>query len=207
MSTLRIIVGAGGHGKSIASIAMTMGFPIDGFVDDNPALAGAIVCGLPVLGATVLIDEQPEWELLAGIGSNLVRQRLALRHAHARWIGFEYGKVHRSIYAIVAETAVLFPFAVVGADVTVGRFAIVSAHVTIGHDSIVGDYAQLAPGVQVAGGSRIGEGAMLGIGAVLCPEVSVGDWATVAAGAVVTRDVPPGTLAMGVPARVRDSAN
>jgi sugar O-acyltransferase (sialic acid O-acetyltransferase NeuD family) len=200
-------VGAGGHGKSIASVAMTMGFQIDGFVDDNPALSGATICGVPVLGATTLIGERPEWELLAGIGSNRVRQLLARRHAHARWIGLEYAKVHRSVYATVAETAVIFPFAVVGADVTVGHFAIVSAQVTIGHDTIVGDYAQLAPGVQVAGGSRIGEGAMIGIGAVLCPEVSVGAWATVAAGAVVTRDVPPGALAMGVPARVRDSAN
>jgi sugar O-acyltransferase (sialic acid O-acetyltransferase NeuD family) len=192
MNALRIIVGAGGHGKSIASVAMTMGFQIDGFVDDNPALSGATICGVPVLGATTLIGERPEWELLAGIGSNRVRQLLARRHAHARWIGLEYAKVHRSVYATVAETAVIFPFAVVGADVTVGHF---------------GDYAQLAPGVQVAGGSRIGEGAMIGIGAVLCPEVSVGAWATVAAGAVVTRDVPPGALAMGVPARVRDSAN
>jgi len=207
MTSLRIIVGAGGHGKSVASVAMTMGFQVDGFVDDNPALAGATICGLPVLGPTALIDHHPEWELLAGIGSNRVRQQIADRYAHARWIGFEYAKVHRSIYATVAETAVLFPFAVVGANVTVGRFAIVSAHVTIGHDTDVGDYAQLAPGVQVAGGSRIGEGAMIGIGAILCPEVSVGAWATVAAGAVVTRAVPAGALAMGVPARVRDSAN
>ena len=78
MSTLRIIVGAGGHGKSIASVAMTMGFQIDGFLDDNPALSGVTVCGLPVLGATALIDEHPEWELLAGIGSNRVRQQLAV---------------------------------------------------------------------------------------------------------------------------------
>jgi hypothetical protein len=104
MNALRIIVGAGGHGKSIASVAMTMGFQIDGFVDDNPALSGATICGVPVLGATTLIGERPEWELLAGIGSNRVRQLLARRHAHARWIGLEYAKVHRSVYATVAET-------------------------------------------------------------------------------------------------------
>ena len=42
----------------------------------------------------------------------------------------------------------------------------------------------------------------IGGGAVLLPGVEVGEEAFVAAGAVVTRDVPPRTVVMGVPARV-----
>ena len=42
----------------------------------------------------------------------------------------------------------------------------------------------------------------VGGGAVLVPGVEVGEEAFVAAGAVVTRDVPPGAVVMGVPARV-----
>jgi acetyltransferase-like isoleucine patch superfamily enzyme len=42
----------------------------------------------------------------------------------------------------------------------------------------------------------------VGAGAVLTPGVEVGEEAFVAAGAVVTRDVPPGAVVMGVPARV-----
>jgi acetyltransferase-like isoleucine patch superfamily enzyme len=45
-------------------------------------------------------------------------------------------------------------------------------------------------------------GCYLGAGCLLLPGVTVGERAVVGAGAVVTRDVPPGTLVAGVPARV-----
>jgi acetyltransferase-like isoleucine patch superfamily enzyme len=45
-------------------------------------------------------------------------------------------------------------------------------------------------------------GCYLGAGAIVLPGVTVGEGAVVAAGAVVTRDVPPRTVAAGVPARV-----
>jgi acetyltransferase-like isoleucine patch superfamily enzyme len=50
-------------------------------------------------------------------------------------------------------------------------------------------------------GPLVRSGAAIGAGAILLPSTVVGQGATVAAGAVVTRDVSPGALAMGVPAR------
>ena len=49
---------------------------------------------------------------------------------------------------------------------------------------------------------RIGRGVWIGAGARIMPGVTVGDDSVVAAGAVVTRDVPPGVVVAGVPARV-----
>ncbi|HET6331534.1 MAG TPA: acyltransferase [Holophagaceae bacterium] len=47
----------------------------------------------------------------------------------------------------------------------------------------------------------IHDNCFIGYGAILMPGVSVGPNAVVASGAVVTRDVPPDTVAGGVPAR------
>jgi acetyltransferase-like isoleucine patch superfamily enzyme len=56
-------------------------------------------------------------------------------------------------------------------------------------------------------GPTIRRGARIGGGAILCPGVEVGEEAFVGAGAVVTKDVPPGVVVVGSPARVlRDVA-
>ena len=43
--------------------------------------------------------------------------------------------------------------------------------------------------------------AWIGAGAIIMPEVTLGEGAVVGAGAVVTKDVPPYTVVVGVPAR------
>lgn len=48
----------------------------------------------------------------------------------------------------------------------------------------------------------IGDRVWLGGGAIVCPGVTIGDETVVGAGAVVTRDLPPGVVAVGNPARV-----
>jgi maltose O-acetyltransferase len=53
-----------------------------------------------------------------------------------------------------------------------------------------------------AAGITIGEDAYIGTAATILPGVTIGAASIVAAGAVVTRDVPPGTVVGGVPAKV-----
>jgi maltose O-acetyltransferase len=49
----------------------------------------------------------------------------------------------------------------------------------------------------------IEDGAWIAARVTILPGVTIGRGTVVAAGAVVTRDVPPNTLAAGVPARVK----
>ncbi len=58
----------------------------------------------------------------------------------------------------------------------------------------VGEYAQPI---------TIGDRVWLGAGVIVNPGVTIGEGAVVASGAVVTRDIPPYTLAAGVPAVVK----
>lgn len=48
----------------------------------------------------------------------------------------------------------------------------------------------------------IADNVWLGGGVIVCAGVTIGEDTVVGAGAVVTRDLPPGVLAAGVPARV-----
>ncbi len=52
------------------------------------------------------------------------------------------------------------------------------------------------------GGPHVKRGAYVGVGAIMLPQTTIGENAVVGAGALVTRDVPPETVVMGVPARV-----
>jgi acetyltransferase-like isoleucine patch superfamily enzyme len=53
--------------------------------------------------------------------------------------------------------------------------------------------------------TRVCKGASIGSGAVVLCGVTIGEGALIGAGAVVTRDVPPGRVVKGVPARVARS--
>jgi serine O-acetyltransferase len=85
--------------------------------------------------------------------------------------------------------------------VVVGRGAVIEPDVTILQQVTIG-----GPGREIATGAgrrypRIGRGATLYAGAKILGPVSVGAGASVGANAVVVDDVPPGALAVGVPAR------
>jgi len=48
----------------------------------------------------------------------------------------------------------------------------------------------------------IKDGAHIGIGAIIMPGVTIGEGAVIGAGAVVTSDIPPYSVAVGIPAKV-----
>lgn len=116
----------------------------------------------------------------------------------------------------------------IGDGVLVGTMAVIDGESTIGDDvslqtnayvpagSTLGDRVFLGPGATLTNdphpvredadleGPTIEDDASIGANATILPGVTVGEGAFVAASAVVTEDVPPGTLAVGVPAEHRE---
>lgn len=134
------------------------------------------------------------------------------------------------VLASVMEGAVLEDDVDMGPFARLRRGAHLASHVHMGNFGEVKD-SYLAPGVKVGhfsyiGNATIGEDTNIGAGTITCnfdgekknpteigkdvfigsdtmlvAPVKIGDGARTGAGAVVTRDVPPDTLAVGVPAR------
>jgi sugar O-acyltransferase (sialic acid O-acetyltransferase NeuD family) len=96
----------------------------------------------------------------------------------------------------------LGPQAVVHIGARIGNHAIINTGAIVEHDCVVEEGACISPGVRMAGRVHIGRNAFLATGVTLVGRVRIGDGAIVGAGAVVTTDIPPRTLAYGVPARV-----
>lgn len=115
----------------------------------------------------------------------------------------------------------------IGDRVAIGSYTIIEGEVTIGDDvriqsgvfiptnTRIGSQVFIGPhsvltndkypptGKPALEGPTIDDGAVIGANTTILPQIHLGTGSFVAAGAVVTRDVPPRTMAIGSPARIR----
>jgi sugar O-acyltransferase (sialic acid O-acetyltransferase NeuD family) len=197
-----ILVGAGTFAEEITDIAADAGMEIAAWIEGlDPARAdprhdppivwleeqAAFEPDLPIVPAIGAVSRRPLVERLVGEG----RSMATLVHPSA--------VVARS--ATLEAGVVLSANVVIGARTRVGAGTIVNRGALIGHHGDVGRHAFIGPGANVGSGVVIGDCAYLGIGAVVRDHLTIGPGATVGAGAVAVKDVVPGVVVVGVPAR------
>lgn len=206
-----VIIGAGGAGSEALWVARRMflstnGVPwlILGYIDDNPALVGKSVNGLPVLGgAEEFVAAHDPCHFHCAIGTNATRRRLVGIFEDR---GFKPATLidptaTMATSAIVGDGSYVGPRACISPLARLGRHTLININACVAHDSQVGDFATVSPGVKIGGNVEIGIGAYLGIGSCTIQNVKIGDWCMVGAGATVVDDVPAGTTVVGTPAR------
>lgn len=201
-----ILVGGGGHCRSVAAAAEAVGLKVTGVLD--PAHdPGDKIGNLTILGndddAGNFIDDNKFVVTVGAIGVPSLRNRVI---SGMERIGVEFGKVIAPT-AFVASDAeigagtVVLNQAVVNANAKVGRHVIINTGAIIEHDAIVGDNTHVSTRAVVNGGCSIGKECFIGSGVVVMHGVKIGDRVVVGAGSTVSRDLTePGTY-LGFPAR------
>lgn len=208
---LCIVIGGGGHARVVLDALRAADAALAYVVlDANPNRTGSELDGVPVVGTDARLPELASTESarfvigVGGAGDNRARRRLfdyALSCGIAPMSVIHPSAIVSLLSRFAAGTqllagAILNPGALVHANAIVNTGAIVE------HDCEIGEHAHIATGARLAGAVRVGTGAHVGAGATIKQGTHVGDWALVGAGAVVVDDVPPGVVAVGVPARV-----
>ncbi len=196
-----IIIGAGGHSKSITECIDEKKYNLIGFIDENKL---GYHYGYPILGKSLAdIEEYKDYSYIIGIGDNEARKK---------WFEKLNGEV--DIVNIIDKSAIIAGSARIGKGNFIGKNAVINADVIIGdnnivntralieHECKVGNNNHLSTNSVINGNVVVGDNCFLGSCSVCIGQLEIGDNVTVGAGAVVIGDVESDVTVVGVPAKI-----
>lgn len=202
-----LLVAASGLARE--ALAVTRAHPlyeVVGFLDDSPALSGATVDGIPVLGPLDTVARYPNTKVLVCAGHGAVRERIVSR---LTMLG-----VHPDRYATLKHPSVEIPHGcdlgsgsivlagvVLTTAVHIGCHVVIMPNVTLTHDCSIQDYGTVCAGAVLGGNVIVERTAYLGMNASVRERVNIGAGATLGMGSVLLNDLPAGQKWAGVPAR------
>lgn len=195
-----IVLGAGGHARSVADVVQRKG--------DRVVAVTGIPSGRWDVPVLVSDDEAIDLALRSdlavalGIGSGVARLSTLerLRAAGVRAPAVTASTATVSASASIAAGVVVLEHAHVGPAARLGPAVLVNTAAVVEHDVVVGSGTHVAPGAVLLGGACAEDLVFVGAGAVVLPLVRLGEGCVVGAGSVVRDDVGPGRTVVGSPA-------
>lgn len=195
-----IIIGAGGHGRVIADMAMKLGYTEISFLDDN-AEGCWMGCSVAGKSCEILSFDDGRTDFVIGIGNNAVRKRIAEQNP-VNWVTLIHPSAQIAIDVKLGAGTVVMAGAIINASARVGAHCIINTGAIVEHDNVLGDYVHISPRAALAGTVHIGEATHIGIGAVVRNNLHIIGGCVIGAGAVVVKNIESSGTYIGVPARI-----
>jgi len=198
-----LLIGGGGHCRSVLDVLERAGIPIAGIVH-GPDCDMTPVCGYPAQGR----DEEAA-ALRRGFSQALVtvgqikspelRMRL---YALFKDNGFAFPSIvsplaYVSPRASLGEGSIVMHHAVVNAGSSIGVNCIVNTRALVEHDCTIGDHCHIGVGAVLCGGVSVGKGSFVGAGACIRENVRIGSNSLVGMGCALVHDIPEGCRHVG----------
>lgn len=187
------IIGASGHGKVVADIAMLRGYDEIVFLDDDESIKDC--AGFPVIGKT---DRIVDGDCVIAVGNAETRSKLM---AGKTIVTLTHPSAIIAKDVLIGAGTVVMAGAVINPGAVIGRGCIVNTCSSVDHDCLIGDFTHISVGAHLSGTVSVGDNVWIGAGATVSNNINICENCIVGAGAVVIKDIKrPGTY-VGVPAK------
>ena len=205
-----VIIGAGTYGEVYLSYLTDAGVEVIGFLDDNEALSGSEIRGIPVLGKISMLETLKESHGIEAVYCPLGNNRLRVKFLkYAKELGYKTPNyIHPSVLIspnvnIGSFGVYLLPSTVIMPCCDIMDYVMVSVNSIISHHTTVEEGVFLSFGVNLGASIIVRKYAYIGISATIMTGVhELGANCLIGAGAVVIKDVPDNAIMAGVPAKI-----
>lgn len=203
MKTL-CIYGCGGMGREIADLSARINkWQRLVFVDDN--IVNRIVDDIEVYTFSEIQEKfcSNDLEFIVTTGEPLYRKNLynKIKEHNFTCVSVISPEFILSKSSSVKDGTIIHTGAVATCNVHIGLGCLINKHSVIGHDVSIGDYSVVSPNVTIGGEVTVGESCYIASGAIIRNGIKIGDNAIIGMGSVVLKDVEPGHVMVGNPAR------
>lgn len=204
-----ILIGGGGHCKSVIDVAESAGYNILGILD-MPEDIGKAVLDYKVIGTDddiPLYADKAEFVITVGfIKSPTIRIRLfdKVREAGGKLATIVASTAHVSRYASLGEGTVVMHQAVVNAGARIGENCIINTFCNIEHGSSIGNQCHISTGAMINGDCKIGNNCFIGSQSVLANGSSICDNTIIGASSFVRKDITHSGIYWGNPIEIKN---
>lgn len=207
-----ILIGGGGHCKSVIEVAESTGYEIKGILDMPDEVGKEVLPGHKVIGTD---DEIPQYveecDFIITVGfikNPALRIKLynKVKAAGGRLATIIASTAHVSKYAELGEGTVIMHHAFVNAGAKIGDNCIINTFVNIEHDAEVGNQCHISTGTMVNGECKIGENCFIGSQSVCANCIDIASDIIVGAGSVVRKSIRVKGIYAGNPAILKIKA-
>ena len=207
-----ILIGGGGHCKSVIEVAESAGYEIKGILDMPDEVGKEVLPGHKVIGTDDEIPqyvEECDFVITVGFIKNpAIRIKLynKVKAAGGRLATIIASTAYVSKYAELGDGTVIMHHAFVNAGAKIGDNCIINTFVNIEHDAEVGNQCHISTGTMVNGECKIGENCFIGSQSVCTNCIEIASDIIVGAGSVVRKSIRVKGIYAGNPAILKIKA-
>jgi sugar O-acyltransferase (sialic acid O-acetyltransferase NeuD family) len=198
-----VLIGLSGNTLEILEAVQTQ-YAVAGILSDDPR-HGDQFEGIPVTPLSRAKDFGDAYYLfLIGSEKSFSRRQTiidALQIPEERYARVSHLRASVSGYARLGHGTVLYPGVIVTSNAVLGNHVMVLPNSVIHHDVTIGACSIIGSNVTISGSVKIGRGCYVGSASSIRNGISIGDGALIGMAANVVKDVPPGAVMVGNPAR------